>query len=83
MTVQENKTVVHQWADAVNRDDPDAFRACLAPKIQWTNMADGRVVHGAEHLRQAIRGHVRCSSRPSRRYCRFSQVALRPAFQPA
>jgi steroid delta-isomerase-like uncharacterized protein len=56
MTVQENKSVVRQWADALNRDDPEAFRACLAPEVQWTNMADGRVVHGAEPLRQAIWG---------------------------
>jgi steroid delta-isomerase-like uncharacterized protein len=56
MTVQENKSVIREWVDALNRDDPEAFRVCLAPEIEWTNMADGRIVHGAEPLRQAIWG---------------------------
>ena len=56
MADQENTSVIREWVDALNRDDPEAFRACLAPEIQWTNMADGRVVHGAEPLRQAIWG---------------------------
>lgn len=56
MTVQENKSVIREWVDALNRDDPEAFRACLAPEIEWTNMADGRIVDGAEPLRQAIWG---------------------------
>jgi steroid delta-isomerase-like uncharacterized protein len=56
MSVQENLSLVRAWVDALNRDDPEAFRACLAADIQWTNMADGRVVDGAEPLRQAIWG---------------------------
>jgi steroid delta-isomerase-like uncharacterized protein len=56
MSVQDNTSVVRAWADALNRDDPEAFRACHAPDIHWTNMADGRVIHGAEPLQGAIWG---------------------------
>lgn len=56
MTVREDKSVIREWIDALNRGVPEDFRACLAPKVQWTNMADGRVVDGAEPLQQAIWG---------------------------
>ena len=56
MAIQQNTSVVREWVDALNRDDPEVFRACLAPEVQWTNMADGSVVHGAEPLRQALWG---------------------------
>lgn len=56
MAVVDNTSVIRAWVDALNRDDPEAFRACLAPEIHWTNMADGRVVHGAEPLRQTLWG---------------------------
>lgn len=56
MSVQDTTSVVRAWADALNRNDPQAFRACLDPNIHWTNMAEGRVIQGAETLQQAIWG---------------------------
>jgi len=56
MTMQETGRVIREWVDALTRDDPGAFRACLAPEVHWMNMADGRVVHGAEPLHLAIWG---------------------------